>query len=57
MWTSAMNVGMVESWFYVMDALLPIIKVHIFFTRSHCITELLSRLIPKGRVRQGVSEG
>jgi hypothetical protein len=30
MWTSAMNVGMVESWFYVMDALLPIIKVRIF---------------------------
>jgi hypothetical protein len=55
MWTSAMNVGMVENWFYVMDALLPIIKVHIFFTRSHCITELLYRLIPKGRVRQGVN--
>ncbi len=27
------------------------------FTRSHCITELLSRLIPKGRVRQRVSDG
>jgi len=57
MWTSAMNVGMVESWFYVMDALLPIIKTVWGWTVCLLVTGIVRIVSYSNQLQLGMDIG